>query len=119
MDRAPGGRLRARGFLTRAERLISDAEDLNRERLSVGIAELKHLVLSAPPRGTKHGLWWWNRNGLDREDIRSFVRGLRGQLDGIEPRARRAIVALAWVAFLARKPVKKPGDPENGDVPTE
>ena len=111
--------MRARGFLTRAERLISVAEDLNRERLSVGIAELKHLVLSAPPRGTKHGLWWWNRNGLEREDIKSFVRGLRGQLDGIEPRARRAIVALAWVAFLARKPVNRPADPGNRKAPAD
>jgi hypothetical protein len=108
-----------RGLIARAERLISDAENLKREQISTGIAKLKHLVLTGPLRGTEHGLWWWNRNGLEREDIRSFARGLRGQLDGIEPRARRAIVALAWVAFLARKPVNRPADPRNGKAPAD
>ena len=111
--------MRARSLMARAERLISDAEGLTRERMSTGIAELKHLVLTGPPRGTEHGLWWWDQHGLEREDIKAFVSGLRGQLEEIEPRARRAIVAFAWVAFLARKPVNRPADPGNRKAPAD
>jgi hypothetical protein len=111
--------LRARGLLARAERLISDAEGLKREQISTGIAKLKELVLTGPPRGTEHGLWWWDRHGLEREDVKAFARGLRGHLEEIEPRAKRAIVALAWVAFLARRPVNRPADPGNGKAPAD